>query len=394
MKRHGLGGNKSDSSGNAGNSNPNNSGNVNPNTTGTNINNVGGSKVLWWKEKRIVIACFATAGFIAISVGIYLLINNDKGGEPTPNPTISPSLTPSPNPSGKVDPKDPSKSTTGDDRNVVSVTSIDTSLPNPKVLAMDGSVTMVRLIKVLRNGYAQVNANLPTTYGGLDSNGNPQDGDVVQPSGSAKGLKNLIDNKVMMVATSRTLKPDEAKAGIQAIQIARDAVAIVVGKENSFQGSLSKAQLRDIYAGKITNWSEVGGSNLPIKVYNRHPDSGTQGFFKDDVMLDTKFASDGENFKTWERDETTAVLKVLGNNGIYYTTVTQAEKQPTIRVVLIDGISPENRKAITDRTYPIVRFVYLAVPKQSSPAVKQFVEFALSDEGQRLVEQAEFIRLK
>ena len=344
----------------------------------------GGAKGVWWKNQSIVIA---GVGFVAICcVGIFFLINNGKGGEPTPNSSTSPS--PSPSISGKPDSSNPP---IGNDP---SVTDIDTSLPNPKVLAIDGSVTMVRLVKVLRNGYSQVNANLPTTYGGLDSNGNPQDGDVVQPSGSAQGLKNLIDNKVMVVATSRPLKPEEAKAGITAIAIARDAVAIVVGKENPFQGGLSKTQLRNIYAGKITNWSEVGGPNLPIKVYNRHASSGTQGFFKDEVMLDANFAPDGENFKTWERDETTAVLQVLGNNGIYYTTVTQAERQPTIRVVPIDGISPENRKAIVDRTYPIVRFVYLAVPKQSSPAVKQFVEFALSDEGQRLVEQAEFIRLK
>ena len=84
----------------------------------------------------------------------------------------------------------------------------------------------------------------------------------------------------------------------------------------------------------------------------------------------------------------------MGNNGIYYTTVSQTVRQDTIRVVPIDGISPENRKAILDRTYPIIRDVYLAVPKQASPAVKQFIEFALSSDGQRIVEQAEFIRLK
>ena len=138
----------------------------------------------------------------------------------------------------------------------------------------------------------------------------------------------------------------------------------------------------------------MGGANLPIKVFNRSSDSGTQGFFKDDVLLAEKFAPESANFKTWERDETTAVLRVLGNNGIYYTTISQAEHQEIIRIVPIDGINPEDKKSILDRTYPLVRFVYLAVPKQSSPAVKKFVEFALSAEGQRIVEQAEFIRLK
>ncbi|WP_341738942.1 phosphate ABC transporter substrate-binding protein [Microcoleus sp. CAWBG640] len=290
---------------------------------------------------------------------------------PTPSPTPAPTPIP----------------------NIVTIDSIDTSQPNPQVLTMDGSVTMVKMIKLLRNGYAQVNPNIPTTYG-FDVNGEPKDGEDVRPTGSASGLKNLIDGKVLMVATSRPLKPEEAKAEVKIIPIARDAITIVIGKDNPFQGSLTKAQLRDIYTGKITNWSEVGGANLPIKVYNRSPDSGTRGFFQDDVLLAAKFAPDGENFKTWERDETTAVLRVLGNDGIYYTTVSQAEHQNMIRIVPIDGINPENKKAILDRTYPMIRDVYLAVPKQSSPAVKQFVEFALSPEGQRIVEQAEFIRLK
>ena len=287
----------------------------------------------------------------------------------------------------------PNALTNTEESKPISVSSIDTSLPNPKVLTMDGSVTMVKMIKLLRNGYTKVNPNMPTTYG-FAPNGQPQDGDDVRPTGSGSGLKNLINGRVLMAATSRPLKPDEAKAGIKAIAIARDAIAVVVGKDNPFQGSLTKNQLRDIYTGKITNWSEVGGANLPIKVFNRSPDSGTQGFFKDDVLLDAKFAIDGTSFKTWERDETTALLRLLGNDGIYYTTISQAEKQPTIRVVPIDGINPENREAILNRTYPLVRFVYLAIPKHTSPAAKQFIEFALSPEGQSIVEQAEFIRLK
>lgn len=274
-----------------------------------------------------------------------------------------------------------------------STESIDTSLPNPQVLTMDGSVTMVRLIKLLRNGYAQINPNVPTTYG-LDAVGKPKSGEDVRPSGSDQGLKNLIEGKVLLAGLSRPLKPEEAEAGVKAIPIARDAVAIVVGKNNPFQGGLTKAQLRDIYTGKITNWAQVGGANLPIKVYNRSIDSGTRGFFQDEVLVDAKFAADGANFKTWERDETTAVLRILGDNGIYYTTVSQAEGQEMIRIVPIDGISPENRKNIIDRTYPIVRFVYLAIPKQSSPVVKEFIDFALSQEGQKIVEQADFIRWK
>lgn len=341
----------------------------------------------------------ATIVSLAISGGIlvggyYLLqdkINPLIGIQPT-SPTASTPPAALPNQDATT-PSPLSPPPSNLDQGVALDSSMDTSLPNPQVLTMDGSVTMVKLIKLLRNSYAQVNPNLPTTYG-LDPNGQPKDGEDVRPSGSDRGLKNLIDGKVSLVAISRPLQTEEVKAGVRAMPIARDAIAVVVGKNNPFQGGLTKSQLRDIYAGKITNWQEVGGSNLPIKVYNRSSDSGTQSFFQDDVLLGAKFAADSANFKTWERDETTAVLRVLGNNGIYYTTVSQAERQEIIRIVPIDNISPENRNAILDRTYPIVRYVYLAIPKQTSPAVKQFVDFVLSPEGQRIVEQADFIRLK
>lgn len=301
--------------------------------------------------------------------------------QPTPKETAKTSATPAsiPNTSNNPD-------------QVVTPDSIDTSLPNPSMLTMDGSVTMVKLIKLLRNSYTQMNPNMPTTYG-LDTKGQPRSREDVRPSGSDKGLKNLLEGKVLMVAISRPLKSEEVTSGIKAIPIARDAVAVVVGKTNAFQGSLTKAQLRDIYTGKITNWQEVGGANLPIKVYNRSFDGGTREFFQDEVLLGERFAADSADFKTWERDETTAVLRVLGTNGIYYTTVSQAENQEIIRIVPIDGVSPDNKKAILDRTYPIARYVYLAIPKQTSPAVKQFIDFTLSPEGQRIVERADFIRL-
>ena len=331
--------------------------------------------------------------FLAVLFTIFVLFNSFKWATEDSKFVLANSINSKSIPAISSVRSSPNTLTNTEESKPISVASVDTSLPNPQVLTMDGSVTMVKMIKLLRNGYIQVNPNMPTTYG-FAPNGQPQDGDDVRPTGSGSGLKNLINGRVLMAATSRPLKPDEAKAGIKAIAIARDAIAVVVGKDNPFQGSLTKNQLRDIYTAKITNWSEVGGANLPIKVFNRSPDSGTQGFFKDDVLLDAKFAPEGANFKTWERDETTAVLRVLGNDGIYYTTISQAEKQPTIRVVPIDGINPENREAILNRTYPLVRFVYLAIPKQTSPTAKQFIEFALSTEGQSIVEQAEFIRLK
>jgi phosphate transport system substrate-binding protein len=263
-------------------------------------------------------------------------------------------------------------------------TIIDTSLPNPSVLSMDGSTTMVALMQRLRNAFTQVNPNLPTTYGQPDR----------FPKGSDQGIAALMNNSVVMAATSRPLKPQEAQAGISVVAIARDAVAVVVGVNNPFKGSLTQDQLQQIYQGKITNWSQVGGANLPLKVINRAVGSGTRDFFQSTVLLDQPFAADSTSFITVPQDETTGIIRLLDKNGISYATVSQVQNQQIARIVPINGISPTDKTAIQDGRYPISRSVYLAIKKQNSPAVKQFIDLALSPQGQQIVQQSDFIPVK
>ncbi|MDJ0552916.1 MAG: phosphate ABC transporter substrate-binding protein [Microcoleaceae cyanobacterium MO_207.B10] len=263
------------------------------------------------------------------------------------------------------------------------VSNLDTSLPNPNVLAMDGSVTMVKLIKLLENSYQQKYPNIPVTYGVPEG----------LPNGSNQGMKNLLANKVQIAAISRPLEPEEAEAGIKLIPIAQDSLAIVVGIENLYTGDLTLDQLKDIYQGKITNWSEIGGPDLPIKVINRSPKSGTYSFFQDVVLLGESFAPDSSNFITYERDVTTPILRELKSNGISYTTVAQAKNQTTVRIIPINGVSPLDQTAINNQNYVLSRNVFLAVQNPISPAVQNFLEFALSNQGQQLIEQADFISI-
>lgn len=261
---------------------------------------------------------------------------------------------------------------------------LDTSLPNPSVLGIDGSTAMVALVKDLRNAYSQVNPNIPTTYGIPDGS----------PSGSNQGLKNLIDGNVAIAATSRPLKAAEAQAGIQLVPIAKDAIAVVIGINNLFKGNLTKEQLRDIYQGKITNWSQVGGVNQPIRVVNRASTSGTREAFQDIVLLGQGFAPDSSNFITWKQDETTAILRDLGDNGISYATASQVEKQEIVRIIAIDGVLPTDANAVKAGRYPISRSLFLGVKKITSPVSKQFIEFALSPQGQQIVQRLGFIAVQ
>jgi phosphate transport system substrate-binding protein len=90
---------------------------------------------------------------------------------------------------------------------------IEANLPNPAVLTIDGSTTMVALMQNLSNAYAQDNPNIPVTYGQPANN----------PTGSSGGIRNLINGSVALAASSRPLKPEEATANLEVIAIAKDA---------------------------------------------------------------------------------------------------------------------------------------------------------------------------
>lgn len=315
----------------------------------------------------LLLTLLVTAG---VAGGGYWYFQKNANNTPVPNPQ----LVNSPNPTATS--PQPNTPQTG--------VNLDVSLPDPNVLSIDGSTTMVVLIKELRNAYAQVNPNIPSTFGVPDG----------KPGGTDKGIQNLINNSTVIAASSRPLKSNEAQAGIQLVPIAKDAVAVVVGSNNPFKGNLTLGQLRDIYAGNITNWSQLGGANLSIKVINRATGSGTRSLFQDVVMLGQPFAPNSANFITWPQDETTAILRTIGNNGISYATVSQVDKQEIVRIVLIDGKSPLDPNVVKSGEYPISRSLFLAVRKQTSPAVKQFVELALGPQGQQVVQRLGFVPIR
>ncbi len=261
---------------------------------------------------------------------------------------------------------------------------IDASLPDPTVLAMDGSVSMVKPMQEWRNIYGQQYPNTPTIYGVPDG----------QPSGSSGGLQNLADGTVVLAATSRPLEASEAQAGITVMTVGIDAIAVVVSQDNPFKGNLSMEQLAGIFTGSITNWSELGGPSTPIKVYNRFPGGGTTALFQDLVLKGDPFAPDGPNFSTAESDNTTGLLRQLGTDGITYATVAQVETQQTIEILRIEGVSPTDDVAVRNGAYPLRRQLFLAYTEPTSQAVENFIDIALSSQGQQIIQNNGFISVQ
>jgi phosphate transport system substrate-binding protein len=308
----------------------------------------------------LLIAFLATAGILG---GGYLWVKSQCaagsslflcGANPAANP--SPSL-----PSGNASPLPPPPSP-----QAVATFTAPTAIASGTQIRVNGSTSMVQMNTALQRALEKKFAGITVLTNG---------------EGSDKGIEDLINGSIDIAAVSRPLTAEEQAKGLTATPIARDAIAIVIGIPNPFSGSLTAQQVKDIFTGKITKWSEVGGGPTEIQVINRPSISGTYQTFQQEVLQGAPFGT-GANFTTLDRDATTPLLQKLGLNGIGYATYTQVAKQKTVRTVAIDGIRP------SDANYPFQRTLYYVYKEPASDAVQAFLGFAVSSEGQEAILRA------
>ncbi len=244
------------------------------------------------------------------------------------------------------------------------ITNSDFPAPNNvapgTTVRIDGSTSMVSINQSLKAGFQK---QFP--------------GSVVYnaANGSTQGIKNVLAGSADLAGVSRPLSPPEIAEGLTATAIAQDQIAVVVGKNNPLNQSLTSEQVKDIFQGKINNWSQVGGPDVEIQVINRPPISGTHQTFKELVLLGEGFGNT-PNIRTLEQDATTPLLQALGNDGIGYATYGQVANQQTVRSLSIDNAMP------SDANYPYQRqlyYVYKNPPKQN---VKDFLGYVFSPAGQ------------
>ncbi|WP_333071554.1 substrate-binding domain-containing protein [Microcoleus sp. Pol14C6] len=126
-----------------------------------------------------------------------------------------------------------------------------------------------------------------------------------------------------------------------------------------------------MFKGNTQDSSKVGGTATHIKVINRPAVSGTHQTFKEQVLGGSEFGRES-NLTTLNRDATTPLLQVLGKNGIDYATFAQVANQKTVRVVPVNGATPDAGN------YPYKRQLYYAYKNPPSQAVKDFLGYATS----------------
>ncbi len=201
----------------------------------------------------------------------------------------------------------------------------------------------------------------------------------IQGGGTSVGVKSAGDGTVDIGTASRDLKDEERQTypDLVSTTIARDGIAVIVNPDVTVD-ALTKAQVRDIFAGVITNWSEVGGTDAPIVVVSREEGSGTRSAFQEMVM-------GGEEPVIVD----TAILQP--SNGALLTTVATTPASigylsfgyldESVKALSVDGVEPTVENALSG-VYPVVRPFNVLTNGAPAGLAKAWIGWILSDAGQ------------
>jgi len=212
----------------------------------------------------------------------------------------------------------------------------------------------------------------------------------IQGGGSSVGVKSAGEGTVDIGTASREVKPEELQKypDLKVFTIAQDGIAIVTHPEVPVS-NLTKSQVRDIFAGKITNWKDVGGPDKPIVVVSREEGSGTRGAFEELVM--------GKDAVIFDK----AILQA--SNGAVRTTVSTTPNSVgylsfgyldrSVKALSIEGVEATEANAASGK-YPVVRPLIMLTKGEPTGVVKAWLDYILSAEGQALVSKEGYIKVK
>jgi phosphate transport system substrate-binding protein len=206
----------------------------------------------------------------------------------------------------------------------------------------------------------------------------------VQGGGSTAGLVAVSSGLADIGTCSRSLSPEEAKQ-FTAIVIARDGLAVVVHPTNPVRG-LTTPQIQRLFSGRIQNWKEVGGPDEPVRLITREEGSGTRESFVNLVMKDEKISE-----KALVEESNGSVKEyVKGDEGaVGYMSLGQVGQE--VKALEIDGVVPSAANALSG-IYTLARPFLFVTKGTPSPRAQQFIDYVLSDEGQKTLESEGLIR--
>ena len=233
-------------------------------------------------------------------------------------------------------------------------------------VATGGSTSMKNVIAALTEGFTEVEPGVTVSY---------------DPTGSGAGITGATDKTLDIGLSSRALKDDE-KADVEGTTIALDGIAIIVNNASKVE-DLTVDQLKQMFTGEITNWSEVGGDDGEIVLIRREAGSGTRDGFESivDVKDSCKYAQ--------ELTATGAVISAVEANPLAIGYASLSAVGDTVAMVTVEGVEC-SEDTVKDGSYKIQRpFVFVTNKSVTlSEQAQAFVDFATSKDAADLIRTA------
>ncbi|MEE0249782.1 MAG: phosphate ABC transporter substrate-binding protein [Faecalibacterium sp.] len=233
-------------------------------------------------------------------------------------------------------------------------------------VATGGSTSMKNVIAALTEGFAEVEPGVTVSY---------------DPTGSGAGITGATDKTLDIGLSSRALKDDE-KADVDGTTIALDGIAIIVNNASKVE-DLTVDQLKQMFTGEITNWSEVGGDDGEIVLIGREAGSGTRDGFESivDVKDSCKYAQ--------ELTATGAVISAVEANSLAIGYASLSAVGDTVKMVTVGGVEC-SEETVKDGSYEVQRpFVFVTNKSVAlSEQAQAFFDFATSADAADLIRTA------
>lgn len=254
-------------------------------------------------------------------------------------------------------------------------------------LQIKGSDTIVNLAQILAENYMEYRPKVAVAVTG---------------GGSGTGIAALINNQIDIADASRAIKDKEItqakERGIEPVSfvIGMDGVSFIVNENNPIQ-ELSMEQLGAIYRGEITNWKEVGGADLAIKLYGRQSNSGTFAFVQEFVLS----GDYSQNMMRMNGNAQIVEAVKADKSGIGYVGVSYVKDENGNEIDGLDVLavkkdnaskaySPLDIAAVKAGNYPVARPLFQITNGKPEGIVRDWLKYVLSEDGQKIVEAEGF----
>ncbi len=226
-----------------------------------------------------------------------------------------------------------------------------------------GSTTVQPLSEILAGAFMEIFPKVAITVTG---------------GGSSVGVKSASEGTLDIGAVSRELKASEEGLGLVVSILAYDGIAVVTNAAQTVT-DLTIEQIKRIYAGEITNWNEVGGSNEDIVVVSREEGSGTRAAFEELVMGTTLITA-----SAILQSSTGALKTTVAGNRRAIGYISMGYLDSSVKALSINGVAGTEENA-KNGSYPIVRPLIYVTLGEPTGIIKKYIDFCRGRAGQAIV---------